>query len=61
MANINIPELIQQATSFLGSVINWFNSGIGHGFLSFIKSILIIIVNILQFFVQIANWAINHI
>lgn len=61
MTNINISDLIQQALNLFGSVMAWFNSGIGHGFLSFIKSILVVIVNVLQFFIQIANWAINHI
>jgi len=53
--------LIQKAIALLGNITLWFNTNISHSFLSFIKSILLLISNILEFFISVISWVINHI
>lgn len=57
----NIDTIIQKATAIFSDATVWFNGNIGHGFLSFIKSILSLISSILEFFIQVIQWVVNHI
>jgi hypothetical protein len=56
-----METIIQQLINLFSNITLWFNSNVGHGFLSFIKSILLLITNILQFIISALNWVINHI
>lgn len=61
MNNINLMDLANKAMDFFSSVTLWFNSSVGQGVLSFIKSVLAVVVDILQFFIKWISWIINHI